>query len=323
VKRVLVTGATGFVGRAACARLLREGCEVRAAVRGEAAGLPAGVQAVRVGDIDRDTAWAAALAGVDHVLHLAARVHQLRDDAADPLAEYRATTVEGTRRLAGEAARAGVQRLVFASSVKVNGEATPPGECFRGEDVPQPEDPYGLTKWEAEQALHDVAAGGDLQIAVVRPPLVYGPGVRANFLALVRAVDRRLPLPLAGIRNARSLIYVENLVDALLTCLRHPRAAGRTYLVSDGDPVATPVLLREVGTALARPARLFPVPGPVLRVAGALTGRSSAVSRLTDSLVVDDAPIRRELDWSPPFTLAQGLTATTDWYRASVRGGTP
>jgi nucleoside-diphosphate-sugar epimerase len=312
----LVSGATGFVGRALVGRLLAEGWRVRAALRdpSRGRGLDGMVELAEVGEIGPDTRWAGALSGVDVVFHLAARVHQLPDPSPDPASAYRRVNAAGTERLARAAAAAGVRRLVFVSSIKVNGEAR--AAPYTEDDAPAPADAYGESKREAEAALWSEARASGLEIVVVRPPLVYGPGVKANLLRLLRAVDRGLPLPLGAIRNRRSLLYVENLADALIACARDPRAAGRTYLVSDGEDLSTPGLIRALAKALARPARLVPVPVPLLRAAGTLLGARAAVDRLVGSLAVDSTRLRRELGWSPPFTTREGLERTAAWYRA-------
>lgn len=319
--RVLVTGATGFVGRAVTAALVAHRRDVRRALRTVAQASPgAGVTDVVTGDLDARTPWEAALAGVDAVIHLAARVHVLDERAADPLAEFRRVNVEGTRALAQACVRHGVCRLVHVSTVKVHGEATH-GRPFTEADRPAPEDPYGVSKMEAEAALQAVARDTGLEVVVVRPPLVYGPGVGANFLALLRAVDRGLPLPLGAVRNRRSLVYVGNLVDALVRCVDHPAAAGGTFLVDDGAAVSSPELVRAIALALGRPARLLPVPPAWLRLAGALTGRRAAVERLLSDLEVDSGALRRTLDWMPPWTPAEGLADTVAWYRRPAGGG--
>lgn len=271
-----------------------------------------------VGDIGPVTDWSDALESVDAVVHLAARVHVIHDGAVDGLEAYRKVNVEGTRSLAIQAARAGVRRFVFVSSVKVNGEATP-GRAFSDSDPPRPEDPYGVSKREAEDVLREIAGRSGLEVVILRPPLVYGPGVKANFLRMLRWVDRGIPLPLAAVSNRRSLIYVGNLGDAIVRCLEQPAAAGETFLVDDGEPVSTPQLLREIGDSLGRPARLFPVPAAVLRGMAALTGRTRDATRLFGDLVVDSGRIRRTLDWEPPFTRQQGLDTTAAWFRAGPR----
>lgn len=314
-QNVLVTGATGFVGRPLCEQLLLNGCSVRGSVRSAAAltGLPAGMQATAFVAIGADTDWSAALAGIDIIIHLAARVHVMDETADDPLTAYRLVNVAGTENLARQAAAAGVRRLVFLSSVKVHGEES--DTPYSEENQPALQDPYGVSKWEAEKILHDIAAETGLEVVIIRPPLVYGPGVKANFLNLLKIVERGIPLPLAGISNARSLIYLGNLIDAIITCATHPRAAGETFLVSDNDDVSTPQLVRQVAMALDRPPRLFPLPLFLVRLAGKLTGKSMAVDRLFGSLVVDSGKIRRELGWQPPYTLAEGIATTVTWYK--------
>lgn len=314
--RVLVTGANGFVGAHLCRHLRAAGLRVRGAVRVAArASWPAGDEpdeVVEVSEIGPETDWSRALDGVDAVIHAAARAHVMDERAEDPLREYRRVNVEGTARLAEQAAAAGVRRLVYVSSVKVNGETTAPDAAFREEDLPAPLDPYGISKWEAEQALWRT---GGVQAVVVRPPLVYGPGVRANFLRMLRAVERGVPLPLGSVRNRRSLVYVGNLVDALFACVLDGRAVGETFLVSDGPAVSTPELVRTLARGLGRPARLVPVPTDVLRLVGRLVGRSQAVDRLCGSLVVDDGKIRRRLDWTPPYSVEEAMARTARWFR--------
>ncbi|MEI7967459.1 MAG: SDR family oxidoreductase [Betaproteobacteria bacterium] len=310
---IAVTGASGFVGRALVARLMADRRPVRAIVRRVRPEDGGSAWRVAVGDVGADTRWDAALAGVDTVVHLAARVHLLNDCAVDPLAEYRRVNVEGTRGLALACVRSGVRRLVLVSTVKVHGETTR-GRPFTEGDQPAPADPYGVSKMEAEEALHSVARHSPLEAVVIRPPLVYGPGVGANFLALMRAVDRGLPLPLGVVDNRRSLVYVKNLVDALVRCVDHAAAAGHTFLVDDGVPVSTAVLAREIARAFHAPCRLLPIPVSWLRFAGVLTGRRAAIARLLSDLEVDSGSFRRTVGWTAPWTLAQGLTETTAWY---------
>ncbi|MDD4929271.1 MAG: SDR family oxidoreductase [Gallionella sp.] len=307
--KFLVTGANGFVGRALCVELHERGFAVRAAVRSANAGLDDCEREI-VGAIDGKTDWSAALSCVDTVIHLAARVHVMHDDSADPLAEFCKVNVAGTERLARSAAAVGVKRFVYVSSIKVNGEATDGVRRFSETDIPDPQDPYGVSKWEAEQALHRVAKETGLEVVMVRPPLVYGAGVKGNFAQMLKVLAKGIPLPLASVENLRSLIYVGNLADALILCATHPAAAGQTYLVSDGEDVSTPDLLRQLGGAMGHPARLLPFPQALLKLAGRMTGRADQVERLSGSLQVDSSKIRRELNWTPPYTLAQGLTAT-------------
>ena len=314
-KILAVTGANGFVGRALCTEALRRGLAVRGITRVPCA-LPDGVENVAVGEVDGDTPWEQSLAGCDVVVHLAARVHIMRDKSHDPLAEFRRINTAGTMRLAHCARRAGVRRLVNVSSIGVNGPSTEGELVFTDRDVPDPHNPYSLSKWEAEQALRLIQLEGGLEVVTVRPPLIYGPGVGGNFLRLLGAVYRGIPLPLGLTGNFRDLLYVGNLVDFLLVCAHDPRANGNTYLVSDGTPVSTHALLRGLARALEVRSRLFPVPPFLLQWAGDVTGNTAEIHRLLSSLRVDGSKVQRELDWHPSFTLREGLQATADWYRA-------
>jgi nucleoside-diphosphate-sugar epimerase len=314
---VLLTGSTGFVGGHTSAALVASGLTVRQASRRAVAASPTaerGMERVVVGEVGPETDWAEALRGVDVVVHLAARVHVMDETEADPLGEFRRVNVEGTRRLARQAADAGVRRFVFVSSVKVNGEETT-GEQFREDDAPAPADPYGVSKWEAERALRDIEAATGLEVVVVRPPLVYGPGVRANFLRLLEGVSRGVPFPFARVENRRSLVFVRNLADALARCATHPAAAGRTFLVSDGTPVSSADLVRGIARAMGRRPRLVPVPPSWLELAARLAGRAEVVRRLLGSLEVDDRAIRDALGWKPPFAMEEGLVETVAWWR--------
>lgn len=307
-----MTGANGFVGRALCAVLAASGRAFRRSVRAPHPDFPG---AVPVGEIGPDTDWRSALEGVHCVVHLVSRTHVLRETAPDPLAEYRRINVQGSLALAQQAVRAGARRLVFMSSIKVNGEST--AKPYTEDDPPRPEDAYGASKLEAEQALARVAAGTGLEVVVLRPPLVYGPGVKGNFLRLLDLVARGTPLPLASIDNRRSLIHVGNLADAVVRAVDAPQAAGKTYLVADGEDVSTPGLVRALAQALGVRARLLPCPTALMRIGAALTGKEGEIARLTGSLQVDSAKIRRELLWRPPFTLTQGLAQTARWYLES------
>lgn len=308
----LITGADGFVGKKLSQMLLHQGHGARAAVRSANSSLE---NAAVVGSIDKDTDWFAALRGIEVVIHLAARVHVMHDDAGDPLEEFRRVNVAGTERLARSAAQCGIKRLVYVSSIKVNGEATYGNRAFTELGMASPKDPYGISKWEAEQVLQHVAEETGLEVVIVRPPLVYGSEVRGNFAQMLVALAEGIPLPLASVHNLRSLIYVDNLIDALIVCATHPKAAGRTYLVSDGEDVSTPQLLRLLGEGIGCPARLFACPPTFLKLAGRIIGKSHQIKRLLESLRVDGGKIRRELNWTPPYTLQQGLTETAEWYR--------
>ena len=312
--RFLITGANGFVGTSLCAELLRQGQSVRAAVR-QTSQLQEGIEVVAVGNIDENTDWLNALRGVDVVIHLAARVHVMSDTVADPLAEFRRVNTAGTDYLARCAAANGVQRLVYVSSIKVNGEATHGDKKLTEADAPAPQDPYGISKWEAEQALHRVADQTGLEVVIVRPPLVYGPGVKGNFAQMLGVVAKGIPLPFASIHNRRSLVYVCNLAHALHTCATHPAAAGQTYLVCDGEDISTPDLVRQLAQGMGVPAHLFPCSPTLLRLVGKLAGKSQQLERLLGSLRVDGDKMRADLDWVPPYSLRQGLQATAEWYR--------
>lgn len=303
-RKVLVTGATGFVGRALCAHLAATGHAVIPAVR---CGSRLPHEEV-VGDIGSSTDWRTALAGCDTVVHLAARVHVMRDEATDRLTEFRAVNTQGTLNLARQAAQAGLRRFVFISTIKINGEGR--DAAYRETDAPAPEDAYAISKWEAEQGLQQIAQETGLEVVILRPPLVYGPGVKANFLRLMQTVQRGWPLPLGAIRNRRSLLYLGNFVDAIRVCVEHPAAAGQTFQVDDGQPVSTPDLIRAVARAMGRPAHLLAVPVNVLEFAGALLGKRAAVARLTGSLWVDSSLIRSHLGWTPPYSMEEGLAAT-------------
>lgn len=298
---ILLTGGSGFVGRAMVHALQHRGTVLRQASRTPAPG------AVFIAAIDGATDWSQALSGVGTVLHLAARAHLLHDDAADPLTAYRAVNTAGCLRLARQVAAAGVRRFVFVSTAKVHGESTSPGRPFTEAMAPAPHDPYALSKWEAEQGLAAIAERTGMEVVIVRPPLVYGPGAKANFAALLRAVARGCPLPLAAIDNRRSLVGLDNLVDFLLLCLEHPAAANQTFLVSDGEDLSTPDLVHRLSRAMDRPARLWPVPPAVLQAGAALLGRRAAAERLCGSLQIDIAKARTLLNWSPPVSVDEGL----------------
>jgi UDP-N-acetyl-alpha-D-quinovosamine dehydrogenase len=313
---IAVTGADGFVGSALCPGLDQAGARVRRVVRAPKSDIVSG-PAVAVGDIGPVTDWGSALTDVSCVVHLAARTHVLRETASDALNEYRRINVGGTKRLAEQAAAAGVRRLVFLSSIKVNGEATA-GDAYDEEDAPRPEDAYGVSKWEAERCLH-AGASVPPEVVILRPPLVYGPGVKGNFLRLLGLVERGAPLPLGSIRNRRSLLYVGNLVDAIIAAITRPAAAGRTYLVSDGQDLSTPELVRAIARLLGTRARLLPFPVSLLRLGGSMLGRADEIARLTGSLRIDSSRIRREFDWAPRWTVEAGLAETVRWYHARER----
>ena len=304
--RILVTGANGFVGRALCGEALARGAAVRGVTRAPC-DLPIGVDNVVVGSIDGSTDWLDVLADCEVVVHLAARVHVMQDATADPLEEFRRINVQGTLNLARQAAAAGVRRFVFVSSIKVNGEATRLGCPFTADDAPAPLDAYGVSKMEAEQGLREIALQTGMEVVIIRPPLVYGPGVKANFAAMMRWLRRGVPLPLGAIHNQRSLVALGNLVDLIGTCLTHPAAVNQTFLVSDSEDVSTTELLQRMGQAMGRPTRLLPVPASWLKLAATLVGKPDVAQRLCGSLQVDIEKTHQLLGWVPPLSLAEGL----------------
>jgi UDP-4-keto-D-QuiNAc 4-reductase len=317
--RVLITGANGFVGRTLGETLAQSGYLVRAAYRNEQRAPVGNLESVLVGDITGSTDWTAALDGVDAVIHCAARAHVLSDDPRNSEL-YMETNARGTRQLAQAAVRASVRRFIYLSSVKVNGEETI-GRAYTAEDVPQPRDPYGTSKWLGEKYLAEVAADTSMETAIVRSPLVYGPGVRANFLRLMRWVDKGVLLPLGTINNRRSLVSVWNLCDLLILLLKNTSTPGRTWMVSDCDDVSTATLVQRIGKAMNRPVRLLSVPPGLLRALGALTGKGAEVRRLCGSLVLDTARTRSELGWTPPLTMEQALERTVSWYLSGQSNG--
>jgi nucleoside-diphosphate-sugar epimerase len=310
--RVGVTGVTGFVGRRLAMRLLADGGEVvgigrrRRDRREDRRELP--LEIMDVGGIDGDTDWGESLANVGTVVHLAGRTHAVRDRGRENLSEYRGVNVDGTRSLAEAAGRAGVRRFVFVSSIKVNGERTS-NRPFMAGDPPAPEDAYGISKWEAEQAVAEVAARVGFEAVVVRPPLVYGPGATGNFARLCRAVRRGYVLPLGAVDNRRSWIALDNLVDVIVRCVDHPSAPDQIFLVADGEDLSTPEWIRRIALSMRVRARLLAVPPRVLRTAGLLIGRNAEIDRLLGSLQVDIGYTRRILGWVPPLTVEQGLQA--------------
>jgi len=303
---ILVTGASGFVGGQLKTRLAaRPSVAVRGAVRAKLEGDHSGL--IAVGEINGDTDWSEAFLGQHVIVHTAARAHIMDDKAADPLTEFRKVNVAGTLNLARQAAAAGVRRFVFISSVKVNGEQTVGGSCFTANDTPAPQDPYGRSKLEAEQGLQQIARETGMEVVIIRPPLVYGPGVKGNFASMIRLVAKGLPLPLGAIHNKRSLVALDNLVDLIIACIDHPAAANQVFLAGDGQDVSTTELLRGVGRAMGKPARLIPVPAGMLMLGASLLGKKAVAQRLLGSLQVDISKARNLLGWEPPLSVEEGL----------------
>lgn len=312
--KLLVTGGNGFLGSRVLAALQQQpGLIVAASVR----QAPPGATAyLAIGCLNGQTDWSSALQGVDCVVHTAARVHVVKDNATDPLAAFRCVNVQGTLNLAQQAAAAGVRRLVFISSVKVHGETTALGAPFVADGVLAPLDPYGVSKMQAEQGLRDIATQTGMEVVIIRPPLVYGPGVKANFLAMMGWLSRGIPLPLGAIHNQRSLVALDNLVDLIATCTHHPAAANQTFLVSDGEDLSTTQLLRRMGQAMGRPARLIPVAPALLRAGAALLGKPELAQRLCGSLQVDITKTRHLLGWKPPISVDEGLRRAAPGFSA-------
>jgi UDP-glucose 4-epimerase len=313
-ERILVTGASGFIGRAVVEEGVRRGLAMLAVTRA-ATSWPATVSAATVHGGLNDGDWAPVLVGASAVIHCAARLDVIHKSSANPLTEFRCTNVTGSVRLAEQAAAAGVRRFVLVSSIKVNGESTLPGRPFTEEDLPSPADPYGLSKLDAEKAVLRVAARTGLEVVVVRPPLVYGPGVKGNFAFLAKWIRRGWPLPFSALHNQRSLIALGNLVDLLLLCTRHLAARGETFLAADGKDVSIAELCRGIGAAVDRPVRLFPVPTKVFESVAKLAGRQAIAKSLCSSLQVDASKVRARLGWSPPLGLDEGLRLAVEGAR--------
>jgi len=316
--KILVTGANGFVGRQLCRTLSQNGFLVKAAIRQTAIAPAEAMQYVPVGDIGPDTDWTEALRGVDMVVHLAGRAHIRRDSSSNSMAEYERTNTLGTIRLAQMAAAANVKRLLFLSSVKVNGEETH-GQPFVETDRPAPMDFYAVSKWKAEEGLLHMHQQGKLSVVIIRPPLVYGPGVRANFLQLIRLVDFGLPLPLGKIKNKRSLVGLRNLIDFIMICLHNPSAAGEIFSVSDEEDLSTPDLVQRIGGFLGRPTYLIPVPYQFMSIMARIMGKKDAFYKLCHSLQVNVEKSSNVLHWNPPFSVNEELKQTIKWYKIEYK----
>jgi nucleoside-diphosphate-sugar epimerase len=312
---ILLTGATGFVGQGILKQALRQSMDVCCVSRQAMpiiSGTPGNMRNIVMPDLAPDNDWSAALSGITTVLHCAARVHVMQETSTDPLTLFRQVNVEASMNLARQAALAGVRHFIFISSVKVNGEQTLPGAPFTEQSQPQPEDAYGISKHEAELALLELGRTTGMAITIIRPPLVYGPGVRANFLSMLQSVRRGIPLPLASIRNKRSFVFLDNLVSLALCCVNNPQSYNQVFLVSDGNDLSTTELLRACATALDVPSRLLPFPPALLSFMAGILGKKSVADRLCQSLQVDISKTKTILGWTPPYTVAQGLLATAN-----------
>jgi nucleoside-diphosphate-sugar epimerase len=317
---VLVTGASGFVGRAILEHLKQDReIRVSGSLRKSPPNPIAGVTYTQVEGMGPDTDWSKALAGVELLIHTAGRVHVTSDSSRDPAGEYRRVNVAGTLCLAQQAARARVKRFIFLSSIKANGDATRRGYPFSADDTPAPTDPYGESKLEAELALQRLSQAGDMEVVVIRPPLVYGPGVRANFLAMMRWIQKGWPVPFGHVDNRRSLVALANLVDLIKVCCVHPAAAGQVFLVSDGEDVSTTELLNRIGDALRKPVKFVPLPAGLIRTLAAFTGRKEQVDRLLGSLQVDIRRTRTVLGWSPVVSMDEALEETAQYFLGALR----
>lgn len=313
-RNVLITGSTGFLGRALVASVATPTTRVIAASRRGDLIASANVRGVVVPDINAATDWTHALSDCDTIIHAAARVHVMHERAADPLSLFREVNTAGTLNLARQAMAAGVRRFIFISSVKVNGESTASGQRFQPQDQPHPLDPYGVSKFEAEQGLLALARDSAMDVVIIRPVLVYGPGVKANFLQLMRVLRKGIPLPLGAINNRRSLVSLDNLVDFIKVCIEHPAAANQVFLVSDGDDLSTSELARKLLSHLHAPNRLIPVPQPLLYLGASLLGRRAVAQRILGSLCVDISKNRELLQWTPPVSVDDGLRNTVEHF---------
>ncbi len=312
MSNILITGATGFVGRVLVDRVLESPRCVRVALRQDSNLFSSEVDKVIVENLAAKTNWGKALEQVDAVVHLAARVHVMQDSVSNPLEEFRKVNTEGTLNLARQAAEAGVKRFVFISSIKVNGEFTKDGTPFTAMDVPAPQDPYGVSKLEAEQGLLVLAKETGMEVVIIRPPLVYGPGVKANFLKMMAGLNKGIPLPLGAVHNKRSLVALDNLVDLILTCIEHPAAANETFLVSDDEDLSTPELLQRMAASMGKSARLLPVSEWLIKFGAALLGKSGIAQRLLSSLQLDITKTKEVLSWTPPISVDEGLKKTAE-----------
>ena len=318
ILRVLITGASGFVGSPLVNYLASLGHELVALTRSTSSVKPHESELVKlsaIGDIDGSTNWSPYLVGVESIVHLANRAHVMNEQVSDPLSLYRAINTDGTLHLARQAVAAGVKRFIFISSIKVNGELTKPGQPFTADDVSVPLDPYGLSKYEAELGLRQIAQETGLEVVVIRPPLIYGPGVKANFLKMMRWVERGIPLPLGSIHNQRSLVGIDNFLNFISLCLTHPKAAGKTFLVSDDHDLSTTELLKGIARSMGQSSKLLAIPQGILEGVLGILGQRRIAERLCGSLQLDIQPTKDQLGWRPPYSFEDQMRKTIEAYR--------
>jgi len=313
-RSILVTGASGFIGRALCAELVNAGHKVVGAVRSEPSERITGVNYITVGDINSETQWTSYLDDVDVIIHLAARVHQLNENTNDLIKKYRKVNVEGTLHLANSALNANVRRFIFLSSIKANGEKTVKGMHFSAQSTPEPCDPYGISKYEAEVSLKALTSDTNLDIVILRPPLVYGPKVGGNFIRLLGIISKGMPLPFGAVNNKRSMIFLYNLTDVIRVCIDHPKAAGKVLLVSDKEDLSTAELITKIASIMKKNILLLSIPIVFMHKLATLLGKKQEIERLCESLSLDIDETTQLLDWVPPISMDEGLTQTIAWY---------
>ena len=310
----MITGSTGFVGQNLCKKLISKKYFTREIVRSNLKKKEENSEIYNVGKINKYTNWSAALKNIDCVIHCAARVHKINEDNLDSLDQYRKINVEGTRNLAEQSAKAGVKRMIFLSSIKVNGEETKLSSPFRHDDVPKPVSPYAISKYEAEGALEEISKKYGMEIVIIRPPLIYGPNVKGNFLRLINLANRQIPLPISKINNLRSFVSLDNLVDLICCCINHPSAPGKVFLVSDDIDISTPELIKKIGYALGKPQLFIPIPLFILRFLGKIIGKSSEIERLLGDCQVDCKKTHEVLGWKPYMKIDDGILNTVKHY---------
>ena len=307
MSKLLITGGTGFIGKAICENLKSYNYLVNITSRNNHLKKQNGLIFHNIGEIDQNTKWIDVLDGVNCVIHCAAKTHLLKDLKKNSLFAFRKVNVEGTINLAKQAAACGVKRLIFLSSIKVNGEKTVESSMFKHNDISKPEDAYGISKWEAERGLWEISKQTGLEVVIIRAPLVYGRGVKGNLKRLIKLIKSGTPLPFSLVKNKRSLIGIDNLVDIITRCIDHSNAAGKTFLVCDGEDLSTPDLLHFIASAMGRSARMFPLPISLLKLFGFVLRRQSDVDRLIGSLQIDNSFTKEILNWNPPVDVEEGI----------------